>query len=57
MAAPVLAELVGEGDTAGEGLPGAFELALLPGSVAQPAATIERAITSPSIVGLMFFIL
>ncbi len=57
MAVALLTVLLGEGDVDGEGLPGAFELELLPGSLAQPAATIERAMISPRIVCLIVFIL
>jgi hypothetical protein len=41
-----------DGEMDGDGLAAVFEL-VPPGSVAQPAATIERAIASPSVVGLM----
>jgi hypothetical protein len=46
----------GDPDGDGEGLPGVFELELPPGSVAQPAAPIVRAMISPSVVCLMVLI-
>jgi hypothetical protein len=57
MAVALLTDPAGEGDAAGDGLPGTFELELVPGSVAQPAATIERAMISPRVVCLIVFIL
>jgi len=55
--AVALLTVPGEGDADGEGPPGVFELELLPGSAAQPAATIERAMISPRVVCLIVFIL
>jgi hypothetical protein len=56
MAVALLTEPVGKGDEDGEGLAGVFELELEPGSVAQPPAMIERAMTSPKVVCLIVFI-
>ena len=54
----LLTDPVGEGDADGEGVPVAFELELLPGSVAQPAAAkVARAMISPRVVFLIVFIL
>lgn len=50
-------EPAGEAVADGEGLPGAVELELPPGSIAQPAATTDRAIISPRAVSLIVFIL
>ena len=58
MAVALLTEPVAKGEVAGEGLTATFELELLAGSVAQPAAAkIERAITSPMVAFLIVFIL
>jgi hypothetical protein len=56
-----LTEPAGDGDAEGEmdeeGLAVLFELVLPAGSVAQPAATIERAMASPRVVCLISLIL
>ena len=59
MAVALLTEPAGKGDVDvdGEGLPGVFELEVLVGSVAQPAAMIERAMIDPRSVCLILFIL
>jgi len=57
MAVALLTEPAGEGDEDGEGLAGVFELEVPLGSVAQPPAMIERAMTSPRVVYLIVFIL
>ena len=49
--------VAGEDDADGEALTGAVGLELLTGSPAQPAATIERAMTSPKVIYLLVFIL
>jgi len=43
----------GDPDGDGEGLPGVLELGVPPGSVAQPAAPIARAMIIPSVVCLI----
>jgi len=57
MAVALLTEPGGEGDEDGEGLAGVFELEVPLGSVAQPTATIERAMISARVVCLIVFIL
>ena len=54
--AVALVTVAGEADADGEAVTGAFAVELLTGSPAQPAATIERATTSPKIYLLVFIL-
>ena len=53
----MLSEPVGDGDADGVGLAEVLVLVVPSGAVAQPAATIARAMTSPTVVILILCIL